>query len=177
LKLLVLENGDKYILRGSTRIADGTSPAVGGSFSIDPSFKDGPPAFLKHAKSGWLKVREHDASANAGAKPCTALPWSAGDAPSAKVSALTGKLTRAEGTTIGGVKDKYFVVSLDVPVCSVDGTSQSSIQVMPADATEAAFAATAKLDGKKVKVSGDAEEALTSRDHLPIVVRGTITAP
>ncbi|MDF2695695.1 MAG: hypothetical protein K0S65_4078 [Labilithrix sp.] len=60
LKLLTLENGEKYILRGKTRVAAmGTDPATGGEFTIDPSFKSGPPAFLEHAKASWLKVRAH----------------------------------------------------------------------------------------------------------------------
>ncbi len=60
LKLLVLENGDKYILRGSTRIPKmGVDPAVGGDYKVDPSFKSAPPAFLEHAKAAWLKVRAY----------------------------------------------------------------------------------------------------------------------
>lgn len=43
LKLLVLENGDKYILRGA-------SPSA---YEIDPSFDGGPPPFLEHAKARW----------------------------------------------------------------------------------------------------------------------------
>jgi hypothetical protein len=52
LKLLMIENGDKYILRGSSRV-DG----VGGEYKIDPSFNAGPPAFLEHAKKQWKKVK------------------------------------------------------------------------------------------------------------------------
>lgn len=60
LKLLVLENGDKYILRGTTRVPKmGDDPASGGDYQVDASFKDGPPEFLTHAKSSWAKVRAH----------------------------------------------------------------------------------------------------------------------
>ncbi len=61
LKLLMLENGEKYILRGTTRIAPSgadTAP-MGGAYHVDASFKDAPPAFLEHAKASWLKVRAH----------------------------------------------------------------------------------------------------------------------
>jgi len=43
LKLLVLENEDKYILRS-------TSPST---YEIDPSFRAGPPPFLEHAEARW----------------------------------------------------------------------------------------------------------------------------
>jgi hypothetical protein len=52
LKLLMFENGDKYILRGTMRNEEGK----GGDLRIDPSFASGAPAFLEHAKRSWQKV-------------------------------------------------------------------------------------------------------------------------
>jgi hypothetical protein len=43
LDLLMLENGDKYILRA-------TSPSA---YAIDSSFRAGPPRFLEHAEEAW----------------------------------------------------------------------------------------------------------------------------
>jgi len=59
LKLAMLENGDKFMLRGSTRVAGGGEPASGGTFVVDSSFKEAPAGFLEHAKASWLKVRAH----------------------------------------------------------------------------------------------------------------------
>src|SRR5690606_29174293 len=52
VKLLLLENGDKYILRGTTRIED-PGGAYGGDLKVDPSFTKGPKEFLAHAKALW----------------------------------------------------------------------------------------------------------------------------
>jgi hypothetical protein len=46
LNLLMLENGDKYILRSAALPA----------YAIDTSFNSGPPAFLEHAKAEWRRV-------------------------------------------------------------------------------------------------------------------------
>lgn len=56
LKLLMLENGEKYILRGQSRVDTGPEK-VGGAFKVDPSFNAGPPAFLEHAKKQWSLVK------------------------------------------------------------------------------------------------------------------------
>lgn len=53
LKLLMFEDGAKYILRGTMRGEEGS----GGDFKVDRSFENGPPVFLEHAKASWLKVR------------------------------------------------------------------------------------------------------------------------
>lgn len=58
LKLLMLENGDKYILRGTTRVQDSPTHRTGGEYREDASFKNAPKSFLDHAKSQWLKVRD-----------------------------------------------------------------------------------------------------------------------
>lgn len=47
LKLLVLENGDKYILRGKT----------GGPFTPEPAKSSWPPRFYEHATRSWRAVR------------------------------------------------------------------------------------------------------------------------
>jgi hypothetical protein len=52
-KLLVLEDGDKYILRGDTKIGSDAVGFDGGNYKVDPSFKKGPPEFLEHAKKRW----------------------------------------------------------------------------------------------------------------------------
>lgn len=58
MKLLVLENGDKYILRGTDHLpATAGAPAAGGGYAIDPSFQKGPPEFLRHAKSVWAAIK------------------------------------------------------------------------------------------------------------------------
>ena len=55
-KLLMLENGDKYIIRGTTRIVmEGEAP-MGGEMKVDKSLKKGPPEFLEHAKKRWPKL-------------------------------------------------------------------------------------------------------------------------
>lgn len=68
LKLLVLENGAKYILRGETRIEGQT----GGSFAADPAEARWPAKFLAHAKDVWDATAD-DASIPPGAaaaNPC-----------------------------------------------------------------------------------------------------------
>ena len=58
MKLLMLENGDKYILRGTDRVPKmGSYPATGGSYKVDASFQGGPPAFLAHAKAVWERTK------------------------------------------------------------------------------------------------------------------------
>ncbi len=62
-KLLLLENGDKYILRGHTRIDahDPQQPTAGGDFDPDPASAKWPKAFLSHARELW-KQSADDAS-------------------------------------------------------------------------------------------------------------------
>jgi hypothetical protein len=52
-KLLALEGGTKYILRGETRVDEGGGQLTGGAYKVDPSFTRGPPAFLAHARALW----------------------------------------------------------------------------------------------------------------------------
>jgi hypothetical protein len=57
-KLLVLENGDKYILRGHSVIdtKDASDPTDGGDFTPDPAKGKWPAAFYKHATEVWAKT-------------------------------------------------------------------------------------------------------------------------
>ena len=58
-KLLMLENGDKYILRGTTRIDPSNDGSVmGGSFTPDPAPARWPPSFLAHAKQRWSETAD-----------------------------------------------------------------------------------------------------------------------
>lgn len=55
-KLLVLENGRKYILRGETTVDPGDG-VMGGTFTADPAEAKWPAAFLTHAKQVWAKTK------------------------------------------------------------------------------------------------------------------------
>jgi|SRR3569833_555508 len=61
-KLLVLENGTKFILRGETAIDPGGG-VMGGKFTADPAEAKWPAAFLRHAKKVWA-----DTNADQGSK-------------------------------------------------------------------------------------------------------------
>lgn len=52
LKLLILENGEKYIIRGGTTVDVGNE-IIKGEKNIDPSFEKAPASFLKHANKVW----------------------------------------------------------------------------------------------------------------------------
>jgi hypothetical protein len=57
LKLLVLENGDKYILRGTSRMDVGPPEGiVGGAFKADPARASWPPGFYAHAEKLWRTI-------------------------------------------------------------------------------------------------------------------------
>lgn len=60
LKLLVIENGDKYILRGQTKVDIGNNEQVGGEYKVDPSLTKGPKVFLDHAKAVWPRIVRED---------------------------------------------------------------------------------------------------------------------
>jgi hypothetical protein len=55
MKYLTIENGDKYIIRGSELMDYGDGDLYGGEMNIDASFQNGPPAFLSHAKGVWQR--------------------------------------------------------------------------------------------------------------------------
>ncbi len=53
LKYLTIENGEKYIIRGSELMDFGYEEPYGGEMTIDAKFKNGPTVFLDHAKRVW----------------------------------------------------------------------------------------------------------------------------
>jgi hypothetical protein len=63
MPLLVLENGDKYIIRGRGRFdcapdiaADDTEEVCTGEMNVDQQGKPWPAVFLAHAKNVWVKA-------------------------------------------------------------------------------------------------------------------------
>lgn len=56
LNLLMLENGEKYIIRGTTTI-DMPGELVEGSKTVDASFSKAPASFLNHANEVWDRVK------------------------------------------------------------------------------------------------------------------------
>jgi hypothetical protein len=54
MKLLIIENGDKYIIRGRQTL-EMPDYIERGSKNIDPSFYNGPRTFLNHALSVWKR--------------------------------------------------------------------------------------------------------------------------
>jgi hypothetical protein len=56
LKLLVLEEGAKYILRGSTSVRVSATERMGGRHRVDRAFKRAPRPFLKHARRVWAAI-------------------------------------------------------------------------------------------------------------------------
>ncbi|WP_224369004.1 M949_RS01915 family surface polysaccharide biosynthesis protein [Hyalangium versicolor] len=59
LKLLILEGGDKYIVRGTTKVQVAENETMGGERQVDASLEKGPPAFLKHALGRWERFVTH----------------------------------------------------------------------------------------------------------------------
>lgn len=57
LKLVMLEDGKKFILRGNTIIKMG-SDELGGDKTVDASFKSGPSSFLAHANEIWNSINQ-----------------------------------------------------------------------------------------------------------------------
>lgn len=55
LKYLTIEDGEKYIIRGTELIDFGSEEPYGGEMEIDASFQRGPREFLSHAKSKWFQ--------------------------------------------------------------------------------------------------------------------------
>ncbi|MEW5855348.1 MAG: M949_RS01915 family surface polysaccharide biosynthesis protein [Myxococcota bacterium] len=58
LKLLMLENGEKYIIRGETRVDVGEGEKLGGKQEVDASLQKGPPLFREHALKVWSAIVE-----------------------------------------------------------------------------------------------------------------------
>ncbi len=56
LKLLLMEDGAKYIIRGTNRIHMGEGQLDGGEKKVDPTVTKGPPAFARHLEMLWNRV-------------------------------------------------------------------------------------------------------------------------
>ena len=57
LKLIMLENGNKFIIRGTTVIDTG-NVKIGGDKNIDASFENAPDSFLLHANKIWDSIKK-----------------------------------------------------------------------------------------------------------------------
>lgn len=55
LKLMLYENGEKYALRGRTRLPKQMEFATDSEYKVDKAFNKAPKAFLKFAKEQWVK--------------------------------------------------------------------------------------------------------------------------
>ncbi len=56
VKLLVLENGEKYILRGESLYPGENGKMLGGKFKPDPDPAGWPKVFLDHARATWKQI-------------------------------------------------------------------------------------------------------------------------
>ena len=56
VKLLVLQNGEKYILRGEGLYPGDNDKMLGGKFKPDPDPAQWPKAFLDHARATWKRI-------------------------------------------------------------------------------------------------------------------------
>lgn len=56
LKVLLLEDGDKYILRGQSRVKIGPEDVIGGDFAPGKAFPGAPDGFRSHAEKVWSAV-------------------------------------------------------------------------------------------------------------------------
>ncbi len=55
-KVVVLENGEKWILRGQNRVDPGGGPPLGGTFTADPPQKKWPKTLHDHAIDVWQRL-------------------------------------------------------------------------------------------------------------------------
>ncbi len=62
-KLLLYEGSTQYALRGTTRERVGEREYVGGEFTVDPSFEQGPRPFIEFARAQWKSFIVEAASA------------------------------------------------------------------------------------------------------------------
>lgn len=53
MKLMMLENGEKYAIRGTTLVVLSPEYIYGGEMKVDPSFNNAPKEFLEFAKKLW----------------------------------------------------------------------------------------------------------------------------
>lgn len=56
LKVLLLEDGAKFILRGESKVEAGCDEVLGGSFDPDPSLDKAPKEFRAHLERVWAAV-------------------------------------------------------------------------------------------------------------------------
>ena len=61
IKLMFLENGEKYAIRGTTNLAGGmiSENPIPGETKVDGTFKNAPEEFLTFANGVWAKLQEH----------------------------------------------------------------------------------------------------------------------
>lgn len=184
LKLLTIENGHKYILRGETvslAAVPGTNAvANGGTYVAD--FGKAPPVFLEHAKASWEKVRAHSEveakllpklnGKGTSQQPCELITLSDdGSGELLDYKDLKGRLSSHTGYDYKDREHQYLLLTLDRPFC-LDGKSMSQIQVnVPEDAFDDMKKAFA-LNGKRAIVSGGLRRAETTYEHRPIVMLG-----
>jgi len=55
-KVVVLENGEKWILRGQSRVDPGGGQRLGGTFTPDPPQKKWPKTLHDHAVDVWQRL-------------------------------------------------------------------------------------------------------------------------
>ena len=61
IKLMFLENGEKYAIRGTTNLVGGmiSDNPIPGETNVDGTFKNAPDEFLTFANGVWAKFQEH----------------------------------------------------------------------------------------------------------------------
>ena len=59
MKLMMLEDGEKYAIRGTTLVKMGPEHSYGGEMNVDASFKNAPDGFLEHAKKIWNSDKDY----------------------------------------------------------------------------------------------------------------------
>lgn len=55
MKIIMYQNNKKYAVRGNTKVRVAEKEYMGGEFTFDDTFKNGPEAFRKYAASLWKK--------------------------------------------------------------------------------------------------------------------------
>lgn len=59
-KLIMLENGEKYAIRGESILEMGPETTMGGETNIDPAFDNAPDGFLAHTKKVWEEAQLYE---------------------------------------------------------------------------------------------------------------------
>ncbi|TPG66532.1 hypothetical protein EAH73_09010 [Hymenobacter nivis] len=57
-KIIMYEGPHKYAVRGTTRIASGSGPPDGGTYTLDAALRAAPVAFRQHAAQLWQQHRD-----------------------------------------------------------------------------------------------------------------------